>query len=233
MRIDFRPVHRRGGAYQAQGAGLLMRLGALLAAALGACSAGAQEAIPPEVRAVIERSRHPTADYASFHVDRIVSGDERFTATNAEFHRGTQHRIETRPTRVLVNCETGAAVVYDVRTGQTERSQTAVGLCGIADAEPVLSSRLLPAETGRLGRTDIVELTGPDFVRRYAVTADGILVSANYTPRRPDFPYRVETVHAEIRRGPPDPAMFEEASLARAYAPAPEALMPAPDRPQP
>lgn len=185
------------------------------------------------MRAVIERSRNPTTDYTSFHVDRVVSGDERFTATTAEFHRGAWHRIEAGQTRVLVNCETGAAISYDVTTGRTERRQGAAALCGIADAEPILSSRLLPAETGRFGSTDMVELTGLDFVRRYAVTHDGILASANYTPRRPDHPYRVETLHAEIRRGPPDPAMFEEASLARAYAPPPESLMPAADRPQP
>lgn len=201
--------------------------------ALAACSSRAQEPVPPEVRAVIERSRRPTADYTSIHVIQVTSGGERFIATSAEYHRGTRHRIETRPTRILIDCATGAAIVYDVHTGTTERKEGATGMCGIADAEPVLSSRLLPAETGRFGRTDIVELTGPDFVRRYAVTQDGILASSNYMPRRPDVPTRVETLRAEIRRGPPDPALFEEASLARAFAPAPETLMPVADRPSP
>jgi hypothetical protein len=206
---------------------LKARHAALLAVTLAACSAGAQEPVPPEVRAVIERSRNPTGDYTSFLVHRVESGDERFIATSAEYHRGTQHRVETRPTRTLIDCATGAAIVYDVRAGTTGRMEGTQGMCGIADAEPVLSSRLLPPETGRFGRTDIVELTGPDFVRRYAVTQDGILASANYTPRRADVSTRVETIHVEIRRGSPDPAMFEEASLARAYAPAPETLMPA------
>lgn len=188
--------------------------------------------MPPEVRAVIERSRNPTTDYTSFHVDRVVSGGERFIATSAEYHRRTMHRVETRPTRMLIDCATGAGVAYDVGAGTTRRMQGAAGICGIADAEPVLSSRLLPAETGRFGRTDIVELTGPDFVRRYAVTQDGILASSNYTPRRADVGARVETIHAEIRRGSPDPAMFEEASLARAFAPAPETLMPGAGRPE-
>ncbi|HVQ06910.1 MAG TPA: hypothetical protein VMS43_00595 [Allosphingosinicella sp.] len=202
------------------------------AAPLAACSSQAQEPVPPEVRAVIERSRHPTTDYTSLHVDRVVSGNERFTATTAEYHRGTQHRIETRPTRTLIDCATGAAIVYDVSAATTERMEGGAGMCGIADSEPVLSGRLLPPETGRFGRTDIVELTGPDFVRRYAVTEDGILASANYEPRRADVPTRVETVHAEIRRGSPDPAMFEEASLARAFAPAPETLMPGANQPE-
>jgi hypothetical protein len=203
----------------------LRRLAAILAVALAACPAHAQQPVPSEVRAVIERSRHPTSDYTVFRVDRVESGSERFTATTAEYHRGRQHRIETPPKRVLVDCDTGLAIVYDVPTGRIERMES-TGLCGIADAEPILSSRLLPREAGPLGRTDVVELTGPNFVRRYAVTQEGILATANYTPRRPDEPYRVETLHAEIRRGPPDPAMFEEASLAHAYAPAPEALMP-------
>jgi hypothetical protein len=211
----------------------LRRFAVILAAVLAACSARAQEPVPPEVRAVIERSRNPTTDYTSFHIDRVVSGGERFTATTAEYHRGTQHRIETPQTRTLIDCATGLAIVYDVRARTTQRMEGGQGMCGIADAEPVQSSRLLPAETGRFGRTDIVELTGPDFVRRYAVTQDGILASTKYTPRRPDHPYRVETVHAEIRRGSPDAAMFEEASLARAFAPAPEALMPGPDQPRP
>ncbi len=202
------------------------------ALALAACSAQAQDPITPEVRAVIERSRNPTTDYSSFHVDRVVSGGERFTATTAEYHRGTRHRIETPQTRSLIDCATGLAIVYDVRAGTTRRMEGGQAMCGIADAEPVQSSRLLPAETGRFGRTDIVELTGPDFVRRYAVTQDGILASTNYTPRRPDHPYRVETLHAEIRRGSPDPAMFEEAGLARAFAPAPEALTPGVPIPQ-
>lgn len=202
------------------------------AVALAACSAPVQEPVPPEVRAVIERSRNPTTNYTSFHVDRVTSGGERFTATTAEYHRGTKHRIETLPTRTLIDCATGMAIAYDVRAGTTRRMAGAAAMCGIADAEPVLSSRLLPAETGPLGRTDIVELTGPDFVRRYAVTQDGILASANYTPRRADVPTRVETLHAEIRRGSPDPAMFEEASLARAFAPAPEALTPGAPIPQ-
>jgi hypothetical protein len=211
----------------------LRRFAAILAVVLAACSAKAQEPITPEVRAVIERSRNPTTDYTSLEVVRVTSGNERFIATSAAYHLGTRHRIETRPTRMLVDCLTGLAIVYDVRAGTTQRMAGGEGMCGIADAEPVLSSRLLPAESGRLGRTDIVELTGPDFVRRYAVTRDGILASSSYTPRRPDVAVRVETLHGEIRRGAPDPAMFEEASLARAFAPAPETLMPAANRPQP
>ena len=109
----------------------------------------------------------------------------------------------------------------------------AAGMCGDRRHRAGAVEPIAAAETGPLGRTDIVELTGPDFAARYAVTRDGILVSANYTPRRADVGTRVETVHAEIRRGSPDPAMFEEASLSRAYAPAPETLVPAANRPQP
>jgi hypothetical protein len=205
-----------------------MRRVVLLAALLLASPACAQPSSAPpaqqdpissEVRAVIERSRNPTTDYSNFQTIRVLDGDQRFTAASNEFHRGRQHRIETSRSRMLVDCDTGLALVFDIATGTSQRMENGQGMCGITDSEPVMSSRLLPAETGPWGRVDIIELTGRDFVRRYAVTQDGILASSNYQPRRPDFPHRVETIHTEIRRGSPDPAMFEEASLARAYAP--------------
>ena len=200
-----------------------MRGAALAATLLLAAPAVAQDTMSAEVRAVIERSRHPTTDYSNVQVATVIDGDRHFTATVAEYHRGGRHRTETSVSRMLIDCATDTAAVYDLASGQTGLFHLDSGMCGISDAEPVLSSRLLPAETGPWGRVDIVELTGPDFIRLYAVTQDGILASSSYLPRRPDFPHRVETIHTEIRRGPPDAAMFEEASLARAYAPAPEA----------
>lgn len=200
------------------------------AAATGSCSPRveeprAQEPVPPEVRAVIDRSRNPTTDYTSFHVDRVVGDNESSTSTTAEYHRGRLHRIESPALRMLMNCETGATVTYEVRAERFGRPSRLSGLCGIPDVEPVISSRVLPAETGRFGRVDVVELTGRDFVRRYAVTQDGILTSSNFTQRRAAVRPRVEIVRARIRRGPPDPAMFNEASLTRAFAPAPEQLI--------
>ena len=209
-----------------------MRRVALAAALVLAAPAAAQEAMPPEVRAVIERSRHPATDYTNLQVVRVVDGDRRFTGIVAEFHRGGQHRTESNLMRKLIDCETDTAAVHNVASGQTGLFQLNRGMCGISDDEAVISGRLLPAETGPWGRVDIVELTGPNFVRRYAVTQDGILASASYLPRRPDFPHRVETVHTEIRRGSPDAEMFVEASLARAFAPAPETLMPGADQPR-
>jgi hypothetical protein len=181
--------------------------------------------VPSEVRAVIERSRNPTTDYTAFHVDRVVGDNESSSSTSAEYHRGRLHRIETPGLRMLVNCETGATITYEIRAGRFGRPSRLSGLCGIPDVEPVISSRPLPAETGGFGRVDVVELTGPDFIRRYAVTRDGILTSSTFTQRRADVRPRVEIVRARIRRGSPDPAMFEEASLARAFAPPPEQLI--------
>ena len=200
------------------------------AAATGSCSPQvqeplAQEPVPPEVRAVIERSRNPATDYTSFHVDRVVGGNESSSSSAAEYHRGRLHRIETTALRMIVNCETGATVAYEVRAERFGRPSLLSGLCGIPEVEPVISSRLLPAETGRFGPVDVVELTGPEFIRRYAVTRDGILTSSNFTQRRADVRPRVEIVRARISRGSPDPAMFEEASLARAFAPPPEQLI--------
>jgi hypothetical protein len=193
---------------------------------VAACSGQAQDPVSPEVRAVIERSRHPTTDYTALYVDRVMTGREASSQTSAEYHRGTHQRSETPYGRALLNCATGTEVVYEVRTGKITRREGAADRCGIAYSERILHSRLLPAETGRFGRTDIIELTSRDYVRHYAVTQDGILARSDFVSRRPDNRHGIETIHVEIRRGSPDPAMFEEASLARAFAPAPETLMP-------
>lgn len=188
--------------------------------------APAQGPVPQEVRAVIDRSRNPRTDYSAFTVQRVTRANESFVEATAEYQQGQRHRVETQLVRVLIDCQTGDAFLYRVEEGRTERQTGGASICGIADAEPILSARMLPPVTGSYGRADVVELIGPDFIRRYAVTEDGILVAQDYVPRRSDVGVEVRTLHVVVRRESPDPAMFEEANLARAYAPAPETLMP-------
>jgi len=189
----------------------------------------AQETVPANIRAVIERTRNPSVDYTVVHIERVTHDGRTFEQTSAEFERGDMHRVETASVRVIANCATGATIAYSPAEDRIQRSPTDPGACGIADAEPVQSSRMLPPETGPWGRADVIELTGPDFVRRYVVTEDGIIVSGSYRPRRPDVRYSVEPLRVVVTRGAPDPAMFEEESLRRTFAqPLPETAPPSP-----
>lgn len=198
-----------------------MRLAAgFLAALLLAAPAFAQEGMSPGVRAVFERSRAPALDFSMVHTSRATVHGTTTIDVSAEFHRGSMHRVETAEQRVIANCRTGERIVYDVRADRIERSVRGDGgACGIGHPEAVLSSRALPPVTGPWGRADVIELTGPDFVRRYAVTGDGILVVSDYIPRRADVGLTIETVSAQVTRATPDAAMFEEASLRRAFGP--------------
>jgi hypothetical protein len=206
-----------------------MRGAALIAAAFIAGPACAQDSISPEVRAVIARTRNPDVDYSVVHTERVTFEGRTFEQTSAEYERGPMHRVETLPARGIANCETGTTIILRADNQRIQQAHDDWGACGIADSEPVLSSRMLPAVTGPWGRADVIELTGRDFVRRYVVTEDGIIVSGNYTPLRPDVRYAVETLRVMVTRGTPDPAMFEEASLRRTFAePLPEDAPPAP-----
>lgn len=128
------------------------------------------------------------------------------------------HRVETSYGRVIANCDTGDTVTYILAENRIGRSPgNDRGACGVGNPEPVLSSRMPPA-TGPWGRADVIELTGRDYVRRYVVTEDGILVVGDWTPRRPDVGFAIKTLRVVVTRGAPDPAMFEEASLRRAFA---------------
>jgi hypothetical protein len=136
----------------------------------------------------------------------------------AEFHRGSMHRVETAESRVIANCATGERIVYDMLADRIARSRREGGACGIGNPEAVISSRMLPRVTGPWGPADVIELTGPDFVRRYAVTESGVLLSTDYVPRRADVGLAIETLRVQVTWGPPDAAMFEESSLRRAFA---------------
>jgi len=204
-----------------------MRRAAFCAALLLAGPACAQQPpappppqpLSPEVQAVIARTRNPSVDYGVVQTVRITQAGETAEQTSAEYERGDMHRVETANARAIANCETGDAVNYLLAENRTERSPgNDGGACGIGAPEPILSSRMLPPVTGPWGRADVIELTGQNFVRRYVVSEDGILVVGDWTPRRPDVGFAIKTLRVVVTRGAPDPAMFEEASLRRAFA---------------
>ncbi len=190
----------------------------------------AQQPVSPEVQAVIARTYNPPADYSVVQAVRVTEAGETTVRTSAEYERGDMHRVETANARVIANCGTGDTVNYILAEDRVERSPgNDGGACGVGNPEAVLSSRMLPQVTGPWGRAHVIELTGRDYVRRYVVTEDGILVSGDWTPRRPDVGFAIKTLRVVVTRGAPDPAMFEETSLRRAFAqPLPEDAPPAP-----
>jgi len=193
----------------------------MLSGLLLGSSLGAQE-LPANVQAVLDRSRSTRTNY-SVVVTAEVSWDEnRWTETQAEFQQGPLHRVEVARTRVLANCDTGQTYVYDVRAGHLVDPPADTGACGVAiNADQVISGRLLEPVIGPYGRADVIELTGVNFIRRYAVTGDGIIVATAYLPRRPDVHFSMRTVTVTVTRGRQNPEMFDPASLSRAFASAP------------
>ena len=197
------------------------RLGIFLALLAGS-PAFAQD-LPAGVQAVIDRSRSTRADYAVVLSAEVVRNGTRAIEIDAEFQQGPLHRVEVPAMRVLANCDTGEAYVYDVLAGHlVDRPDTAAGACGISlGVDQVISGRLLNPVNGTYGRADVIELTGTNFVRRYAVTEDGIIVAEAYVPRRADVTFSLRTLGVAVSRGRQDPAMFDRGSLSRAFASGP------------
>jgi hypothetical protein len=192
---------------------------ALLSFAAGAC---ARAPLPKDVQAVIDRSHASRASYAVAITAEVVTSGRRHIDRDWEFHQGAMHRVEVPIRRVVANCDTDEGSVYDAVGGRyVDGSNIVPGACGIAvGADTVVSARMLAPITGAYGRADVVELTGEKFVRRYGVTADGIIVLNDYTPRTADVGFSDKTLNVVVRRGPQDPAMFTRESLTRAFAPA-------------
>lgn len=177
--------------------------------------------MPKEVQAVIDRSHASRADYTvSLTVETVREGVPG-TEIDTEFQQGAMHRVEVPARRVLTNCETGEGSVYDVQGGRyLEDTRNVEAACGIdMNADRVVSARMLAPVIGPYGRADCIELTGKHFVRRYAVTPDGIIVGNDYIPRTPDVGFSLRTLNAVVRRGPQDPTMFTRESLTRGFAP--------------
>ena len=209
-----------------------MKLAAFLLGLAWSGAAAAQSALPSEVQAVVDRSKTTRVSYRVVTTSEISSNGNRWTETEAEFQQGSMHRVEVPATRVLANCDTGEAYVFAVLAGHLVNNPAiGAGACGIDMAvDHVISGRLLEPVSGDYGRADVIELTGTNLIRRYAVTEDGIIVATAYVSRRAENPYSMRTLTVTVTRGRQDPAMFEPGSLERYFVagpPSPESVRPA------
>jgi len=183
----------------------------------------AQSALPPEVQAVVDRSKASRSDYSVTMTAEVVRNGQRVIEVQAELQQGALHRVEVPARRVIANCDTGESYDYEIASGRVvNTNDQSDSVCGIAmAADPPISGRLLAPVTGDYGRADVIELVGSNFIRRYAVTPDGIIVAQAYVPRRPEVGFSLRTLTVTVSRGPQDPTMFDRRSLDRAFASAP------------
>jgi hypothetical protein len=198
----------------------LRLIASFLIALAWATSALAQGTLPPEVQAVIDRSKATRVSYAAVLTAEVVRDGQREVGYTAEFQHGSMHRAEVPATRAIGNCDSGDMEIYEVASARVvETNDHSDGMCGIAmNIDPPISGRMLPPVTGDYGRADVIELIGADFLRRYAVTDDGIIVAEAWVPRRPDVHFSLRTMTAIVGRGSQNPAMFEHQSLGRSFA---------------
>ena len=197
----------------------MIRLLLFIAGLASAATAFAQNPIPSDVQAVIDRSFATRVSYGVVMRVEVVLEGRRFEDISAEFHQGAMHRVENGLRRVLTDCESGESALFEVSAGQVVSREDQSGACGVAvNADRVQSARMLAPVNGSYGRADVIELTGADYLRRYAVTEDGIIVDNEWVPRRADIGFAIRTLRVEVTRGPQDPAMFVESSLNRGFA---------------
>lgn len=196
-----------------------------LAVLSGAAAACAQPPLPRDVQALIDRSHASRANYSVGITAEVISSGGRHVETDWEFNQGAMHRVEVPLRRAVANCETGEGTVNDLVRGRyIDGGDDVKHACGIAaDADPIISARMLKPITGPYGRADVIQLTGRKFVRRYAVTTDGIIVLNDFIPRSADVGFSLKTLRTVVLRGPQDPTIFTRESLSRSFAPAAEA----------
>jgi len=170
---------------------------------------------------VIDRSFATRGSYRLVTRVELVVDGRRSTDTTVEFRQGGMYRVENFLRRVLINCDTSETATYEIAAARIVSREDQSGACGVAlHADPVQSARMLAPVTGPYGRADVFELTGADYVRRYVVTGEGIVIDNEWTPRRPEVGFSIRTLSVKLTRGPQDPAMFAQSSLGRPFAPA-------------
>ena len=198
-----------------------MRTLLALAGAAIAAAASAQSPLPKPVQDVIDRSHASRASYSVAITTEVVWTSGRHVETDYEYQQGAMHRVEVPLRRIVANCDTGEGTINDFVAGRyVDGGDEVKHVCGIdVTADPPISGRMLKPVAGPYGRADVIELTGPKFVRRYAVTEDGIIVANDYIPRSAAVGFSLKTLRSVVRRGPQDPAMFTRQSLVRSYAP--------------
>ena len=70
-----------------------------------------------------------------------------------------------------------------------------------------------------LGEAERIELTDAVNIRRYDVSRDGVLLRTVYAAHAPNRPVVLVVDGVALLPTVPDPAMFDERSLARSYVP--------------
>lgn len=194
---------------------------AVVAAALSlSAPSGEADAAQFDERAlvVIERTKTTRVPYTVSMLIRLTLDGRTITDTNSEFHSWPMHRVEATGTNVVANCETGSGTVMNLSTGEVESVPSAgAAACGIAPPGAGLRAvRYLESRESRFGQLDVIELEDGEFLRRYEVTQDGIIVAAWYLPHE-DGP-RYETLSTVLNRGEPAPALFDERNLDQTFA---------------
>lgn len=194
---------------------------ALLSVLPLASPAWSQELIPPEVQTVIDRSKSTHSSYSVVVTAEVNRSGERVIETHAEYQQGSMHRVEVPQMRIIADCDGGRSFRYHVATGIMEDSlDQREAACGIdRSVDEAVSGRLLEPVSGSYGRADVIELVGRDFIRRYAVTHDGIIVATAYVSRRADVGFSLRTIDVTVSRERQNPAMFDPSTLSRAFAP--------------
>jgi hypothetical protein len=200
----------------------------LLAAAAGLAGAAILPAAPSQPQetakamAILNRTKIVTGTYALYMWNWLTPPEgPAYEEWSAEFNAGDLHRVETPHDRLVANCRTGEGYAYSVETGQSSQGPSiARAACGIDTNTPSLSAVSEGAVATPFGRAERVTVTTAELVRRYQVSADGILLATVYAENTPAQTVRLVNEAVAVERTLPKPGMFDRASLARSYVPA-------------
>ena len=187
-------------------------------------SALSTEVIPSEtdkVDKVIQRTKVVSTTYAVYFWNHgrspsLAASDE----WSAEFHSGSQHRVETPRDRVIADCKAGTGAYLNVASGQIIRgAQVAAAACGINTARRIVSTKWMGRVQTGMGSADRVQITDTSNVRTYDISKDGIILASVYALVDSPQPIILRTWALAIRPNLPDKNMFDEASLQRSFVP--------------
>lgn len=202
---------------------MMMRAAAalvLLTMGLAACTERTEDALPPKVRAVVERSKETQATYAVYSWNRVQRPEGPVEEWGAEFHSGHLHRVETPRDRLIADCAartgTGLSLTDNKRfTGP----QVAMAACGVNSNKRFVGAEYLGVVQTPFGPAHRIRVADMEDVRTYDIRSDGAIVAAGIAANKVGKPEVLKAWAAEVSSSLPDPNMFDEASLARSYVP--------------
>jgi hypothetical protein len=203
----------------------------IIAAALSLSVSASRESAWPDsqeasaenakVVAVIQRTKAVTATYAVYFWNQgrapsLASANE----WSAEFHSGSQHRVETPRNRIVADCVTGAGTYLDIVSGQVVRGpQVAAAACGINTARQIIAAKWVGHVQTALGGADRVQITDSSNIRTYDVSDDGVILTSIYALREPPQPVVLNSWASTLVHTLPNGNMFDEASLRKSFVP--------------